>query len=216
VPVDLILPCLNEAAALPRVLGRLPAGVRAVVVDNGSTDGSAAVAASFGATVVDCAVRGYGAACHVGLEAAEAEVVAFMDADASLDPRQLVRVTAPVLSGQADLMIGRRRPVSRNVWPWHLRLANAELSRRIKRRTGVRLHDLGPMRAAGRVELLGLGLRDRRSGYPLETVVRAADAGWRITEVDVDYLPRSGRSKVTGTPLGAVRAVLDMSKVLSA
>jgi glycosyltransferase involved in cell wall biosynthesis len=216
VPVDLILPCLNEAAALPRVLGRLPAGVRAVVVDNGSTDGSAAVAASFGATVVDCAVRGYGAACHVGLEAAEAEVVAFMDADASLDPRQLVRVTAPVLSGQADLMIGRRRPVSRDVWPWHLRLANAELSRRIKRRTGVRLHDLGPMRAAGRVELLGLGLRDRRSGYPLETVVRAADAGWRITEVDVDYLPRSGRSKVTGTPLGAVRAVLDMSKVLSA
>jgi glycosyltransferase involved in cell wall biosynthesis len=213
--VDLILPCLNEAAALPWVLGRLPDGVRAVVVDNGSTDGSAEIATQLGATVVACTTRGYGAACHTGLEAATAEVVAFLDADASLDPHQLVRVTAPVLSRRIDLMVGRRRPVSRDVWPWHLRLANAELSRRIRRRTGVRLHDLGPMRAARREALLGLQLVDRRSGYPLETVVKAADAGWRIAEVDVDYLPRSGRSKVTGTPLGAARAVKDMSKVLA-
>jgi glycosyltransferase involved in cell wall biosynthesis len=213
--VDLILPCLNEAAALPWVLGRLPAGVRAVLVDNGSTDGSREIAADFGATVVSCSLRGYGAACHAGLEASTAPVVAFLDADASLDPYQLIRVTAPVLTGQVDLMLGRRRPMSRKAWPWHLRLANAELSRRIRRRTGVRLHDLGPMRAAHREALLGLGLADRRSGYPLETVVRAADAGWRIAEVDVDYLPRSGRSKVTGTPLGAARAVKDMTKVLS-
>lgn len=213
--VDLILPCLNEAAALPWVLERLPAGVRAVVVDNGSTDGSPEIAARLGASVVRCEMRGYGAACQAGLEAAEADVVAFMDADASLDPQQLTRVTAPVLAGQADLMVGRRRPLSRRSWPWHLRLANAELSRRIRRRTGVALHDLGPMRAARRSALLGLDLRDRRSGYPLETVVRAAEAGWRIAEVDVDYLPRSGRSKVTGTPLGAARAVLDMSRVLA-
>jgi glycosyltransferase involved in cell wall biosynthesis len=213
--VDLILPCLNEAAALPWVLGRLPAGVRAVVVDNGSTDGSPGIAAVLGATVIACDVRGYGAACHAGLEAATAPVVAFLDADASLDPRQLVRVTAPVLAGQIDLMLGRRRPVSRDAWPLHLRLANAELSRRIRRRTGTHLRDLGPMRAAPREALLGLGLVDRRSGYPLETVVRAADAGWRIAEVDVDYLPRSGRSKVTGTPLGAARAVRDMTKVLA-
>jgi len=213
--VDLVLPCLNEAAALPWVLERLPPGVRAIVVDNGSTDDSAAVAARLGATVVRCELKGYGAACHAGLEAAEADVVAVMDADASLDPRQLVRVLAPVVADRADLVVGRRRPVSRQVWPWHLRLANAELSRRIRQRTGVALHDLGPMRAARRAALLGLRLTDRRSGYPLETVVRAADAGWRIAEVDVDYLPRSGRSKVTGTPLGAARAVLDMSKVLA-
>lgn len=214
-PIDLILPCLNEADALPWVLDRLPAGVRAVVVDNGSTDGSPEIARRSGATVVTCELRGYGAACHAGLEAAESDVVAFMDADASLDPQQLTRVTAPVQSGRIDLMLGRRRPVSRGAWPWHLRLANAELSRRIRRRTGVRLSDLGPMRAARRVDLLALDLTDRRSGYPLETVVRAADAGWRIAEADVDYLPRSGRSKVTGTPVGAARAVLDMSKVLS-
>jgi glycosyltransferase involved in cell wall biosynthesis len=215
VPIDLVLPCLNEATALPWILERLPAGVRAIVVDNGSTDGSPEIAAAHGAVVVRCDVRGYGAACHAGLEAAEADVVAFMDADASLDPQQLIRVTAAVRSGRADLVVGRRRPVSRKAWPWQLRLANAELARRIKRRTGVVLHDLGPMRAGRRTALLGLGIRDRRSGYPLETVVRAADAGWRIAEVDVDYLPRSGRSKVTGTPLGAARAVLDMSKVLA-
>ncbi|MFI6674855.1 glycosyltransferase family 2 protein [Kribbella sp. NPDC050470] len=214
-PIDLILPCLNEAGALPWILDRLPAGFRAVVVDNGSTDGSPEIARRSGATVVTCEVRGYGAACHAGLEAAESDIVAFMDADASLDPQQLTRVTAPVQSGRIDLMLGRRRPVSRGAWPWHLRLANAELSRRIRRRTGVRLSDLGPMRAARRVDLLALDLNDRRSGYPLETVVRAADAGWRIAEADVDYLPRSGRSKVTGTPVGAARAVLDMSKVLS-
>jgi glycosyltransferase involved in cell wall biosynthesis len=123
--VDLVLPCLNEAAALPWILERLPPGVRAIVVDNGSTDGSPEIAAQLGATVVSCEVKGYGAACHAGLEAAEADVVAVMDADASLDPRQLVRVTAPVVAGRADLVVGRRRPVSRDAWPWHLRLANA-------------------------------------------------------------------------------------------
>lgn len=213
--VDLILPCLNEAAALPWVLGRLPSGVRAIVVDNGSTDDSPAIATTHGATVVHCAIKGYGAACHAGLEASTAPIVAFLDADASLDPRQLVRVIAPIEAGVSDLMLGRRKPVSRDAWPWHLRLANAELARRIRRRTGLTLRDLGPMRAARREALLGLGITDRRSGYPLETVVRASDAGWRIAEVDVDYLPRSGRSKVTGTPLGAARAVRDMSKVLA-
>lgn len=213
--VDLILPCLNEAAALPWVLGRLPSGVRAIVVDNGSTDDSPAIATTHGATVVHCAIKGYGAACHAGLEASTAPIVAFLDADASLDPRQLVRVIAPIEAGSSDLMLGRRKPVSRDAWPWHLRLANAELARRIRRRTGLTLRDLGPMRAARREALLGLGITDRRSGYPLETVVRASDAGWRIAEVDVDYLPRSGRSKVTGTPLGAARAVRDMSKVLA-
>src|SRR3954465_6077344 len=132
-PVDLILPCLNEAAALPWILERLPSGVRALVVDNGSPDGSADVAESLGVTVVRCDTKGYGAACHAGLEAARTEVVAFMDADASLDPRQLVRCPARVIAGPAALMLGRRRPVSRAAWPWHLRLANTELSRRIRR-----------------------------------------------------------------------------------
>lgn len=213
--VDVVLPCLDEAPALRWLLPRLPTGTRAVVVDNGSTDGSAAVAAEHGALVVHEARRGFGAACHAGLLAATADVVAFMDADGSLDPSQLPRVLGPVVAGDADLVLGRRRPTSARAWPWHLRYANRVLTRRLERRTGLRLHDLGPMRAARRSALLDLRLTDRRSGYPLEMVVRAADAHWSVTEVDVDYAPRTGRSKVTGTPLGVVRAVRDMSGVLA-
>jgi glycosyltransferase involved in cell wall biosynthesis len=214
--VDVVLPCLDEAAALPWVLSRMPAGCRAVVVDNGSTDGSARIARDAGALVVSEPQRGFGAACQAGLAASDAEIVAFMDADGSLDPRQLIRVLDPVLAGTADLVLAARRPTEWAAWPWHLRLANRELARRTARRCGVQLRDLGPMRAARRTALLDLDLRDRRSGYPLETVVRAADAGWRILEVQADYRPRTGRSKVTGTPLGAMRAVRDMSKVLAA
>jgi glycosyltransferase involved in cell wall biosynthesis len=212
--VDVILPCLNEADALGWILGRMPPGMRPIVVDNGSTDGSAVIAHEHGARVVAAPQRGYGAACHAGLLAARAPVVAVMDADATLDPQQLDRVVAPIIDGAADLVIGCRSPVNAAAFPWPLRLANRELSRRLLRRTGLRIADLGPMRAARREALLALNLRDRRSGYPAETVVRAADAGWRIVEVSVDYLPRRGRSKVTGSPLGAWRAVRDMSAAL--
>jgi glycosyltransferase involved in cell wall biosynthesis len=193
----------------------MPDGYRAIVVDNGSTDGSAEIAARLGATVVHAPVRGFGAACARGLEAASAEIVAFMDADASLDPLQLPRVVDHVEAGDADLVLGARRPTQRGAWPWHLRLANRELCRRIGSRTGLRLHDLGPMRAGRRDALLALDLADRRSGYPLEMLVAASDRRWRVREVEVDYLPRSGRSKVTGTPLGVARAVRDMSRILT-
>jgi glycosyltransferase involved in cell wall biosynthesis len=214
--VDVILPCLNEAEALGWVLARMPSGARPIVVDNGSTDDSVAIADNHGAHVVYAPQRGYGAACHAGLSAANASVVAVMDADGSLDPQQLDRVVAPVVGRIADLVIGRRRPVNAAAFSWSLRVANRELCRRLQRRTGQLLSDLGPMRAARREALLALQLRDRRSGYPAETLVRAADAGWRIVEVSVDYLPRRGRSKVTGSPLGAWRAVRDMNAVLRA
>ena len=214
--VDVVLPCLDEAAALPWVLGRVPPGYRAIIVDNGSTDGSADVAAACGALVVQERRRGFGAACHAGLLAAEAELVAFLDADGSLDPAELPALVSPVTGDQADLVLGRRRPDVRGAWPWHLRVANAEVCRMLHRRTGLRVQDLGPMRVARREPLLALRLTDRRSGYPLEMVKAAADAGWRIQERDVAYRPRTGRSKVTGTPLGVVRTVRDMRKVLAA
>jgi glycosyltransferase involved in cell wall biosynthesis len=212
--VEVILPCLDEAQALPWVLERMPPGIAPIVVDNGSTDGSVAIARALGATVVTATQRGYGAACHAGLLAARAPIVAVMDADASLDPVQLWRVIDPIVEGRADLMLGARRPVERGAQPLRLRWANRVLARRLRRRTGLRLHDLGPMRAARRSDLLALGLTDRRSGYPAETVVRAADAGWRVAEVSVDYRRREGRSKVTGTPLGAWRAVRDLSAAI--
>ena len=213
--VDLVLPCLDEAAALPWILGRVPAGVHVIVADNGSSDGSPEVAAALGATVVHEARAGYGAACHAGLTAATADLVAFLDADASLDPADLPLLLEPLVTGRADLVVGRRRCVQATAWPWHLRLANRELARRVRRRTGIGLRDIGPARAARRESLLQLGIADRRSGYPVETVVRAADAGWRVEAVDVPYYPRTGQSKVTGTPLGAIQAVRDMSRVLA-
>jgi len=213
--VDVVLPCLNEAEALPWVLDRIPPGWRAVVVDNGSTDGSAGIARERGATVVHEARRGFGAACHAGLTAATAELVCFCDCDATLDPALLVPFVREVLDGEADLVLGRRRPQGRGAWPVHARAGNLALSLMLRRRTGLRLHDLGPLRAARRETLLGLDLTDRRSGYPLQMVVRAADAGWHITEHDVPYLPRSGASKVTGTWRGTWQAVRDMGRVLA-
>ncbi|MEV0151374.1 MULTISPECIES: glycosyltransferase family 2 protein [unclassified Nonomuraea] len=212
--VDVVLPCLNEEAALPWVLGRMPPGFAPIVVDNGSTDGSARLAAELGARVVSEPRRGFGAACHAGLLACVADVVCFMDADASLDPRRLPDVAAPVLAGRSDLVLGRRVPQPGASWPAHARLGNAVLAAILRRRTGIGLRDLGPMRACRRAGLIDLGLTDRRFGYPLEMVLRAAAAGWRIDEVDVGYLRRHGRSKVTGTVRGTLRAVADMRQVM--
>jgi glycosyltransferase involved in cell wall biosynthesis len=212
--VDVILPVLDEAAALPAVLGRVPDGYRAIVVDNGSRDRSGEVARAAGALVVDEPVRGFGAACWAGLRAATADVVCFMDADGSLDPRELSRVADPVAGGDADLLLGARRATA-GVWPLHARAANRVLARELRRRTGMTLTDLGPMRAARREALLDLGIADRRFGWPLEMVLRAARAGWRIEEVPVAYAPRIGRSKVTGSVRGTARAVRDMARVLA-
>jgi len=212
---DVVLPVLNEREALPWVLERMPAGYAPIVVDNGSTDGSGEVAAALGARVVREHVPGFGAACFAGLEAATADIVCFMDCDASFDPRELPRVTDPVAAGTADLMLGARRAVRDAAWPLHARAANAVLAFELRRRTGAQMTDLGPMRAAHREPLLALGIRDRRFGWPLEMVLRASAAGWRIEEVPVSYLAREGRSKITGTVRGTVRAVRDMAGVLA-
>jgi dTDP-L-rhamnose 4-epimerase len=211
---DVILPVLDEARALPWVLTRMPPAHRPIVVDNGSRDGSADVARAHGALVVDEPARGFGAACWTGLQAATAEVVCFMDADASLDPLELPRVSGRLLDGHADLVLGAR-VADRGAWPVHARAANRLLARELRRRSGAPLTDLGPMRAARRAALLDLGIADRRFGWPLEMVLRAAAAGWRIDEVAVTYRPRVGRSKVTGTVRGTARAVSDMARVLA-
>jgi glycosyltransferase involved in cell wall biosynthesis len=213
--IDVILPCLNEAGALPWVLSRMPAGYRPIVADNGSTDGSAIIAADHGACVVSVPQRGFGAACHAGLLAAKSDIVCIMDADASFDPRDLPVVADPVLAGDVDLMLGRRAVTGRGAWPVHARLGNMVLAAELRRRIGVPVRDLGPMRAARREELLTLPMSDRRFGYPLEMVVRAAEAGWRIAEADVPYHPRTGKSKVTGTVGGTIRTVRDMRRVLA-
>lgn len=211
---DVILPVLNERDALPWVLERMPAGYAPIVVDNNSTDGSGELAATLGARVVRETTPGFGAACFAGLTAATDELVCFMDCDASFDPRELPKVADPVAAGTHDLMLGARRPTARGAWPVHARVANTVLALELRRRSRVKVRDIGPMRAARREALLALGIQDRRFGWPLEMVLRAANAGWRIGEVEVAYHPRDGESKVTGTMKGTVRAVRDMAGVL--
>jgi glycosyltransferase involved in cell wall biosynthesis len=214
--VDVILPVLDEAEALPWVLERMPAGFVPIVVDNGSTDGSAAIAERLGALVIDAPQRGFGAACFAGLLAADAPAVCFMDADGSLDPRELMLVAAPLLRREADLVLGARNATARGAWPLRARIANRALGQAVYRRSGQRLRDIAPMRAAWREPLLGLGLVDRRFGWPLEMILRATDAGWRVSEVEVSYRARrGGRSKVTGSLTGTVRAVRDMAAALA-
>lgn len=210
---DVVLPVLDEVGAIPRVLASLPPGYRPIVVDNGSRDGSGDLARSLGAVVVVEPRRGFGAACHAGLVASRDDVVCFMDCDGSLDGADLPVVADPVVAGEADLVLGAR-VAERGAWPLHARLANRWLARRVRRRAALAVTDLGPMRAARRRALLALGIEDRRCGWPLEMVLRAGAAGWRVHEVPVRYAPRVGRSKVTGTVRGTVQAVRDMAGVL--
>jgi glycosyltransferase involved in cell wall biosynthesis len=211
---EVILPVLDEVQAIPTVLGALPPGYQAIVVDNGSRDGSAACAAKLGARVIHEPMRGFGAACHAGLCAARGEIVCVMDCDGSLDPRDLPRLVAPIAQNIADLTLGRRRPLPGS-WPAHARLANSALALMLRMRWGVTLHDLGPMRAARREALLELHLTDRAFAYPLEMVMRAAQERWRVSEIPVTYSPRIGQSKVTGTLKGSLRATSEMARILA-
>lgn len=213
--MDVVLPCLDEAEALPGVLAALPEGFDAVVCDNGSTDGTPEVAARLGALVVHEPRPGYGAAVHTGLEATRTEVVAVVDADGSLDPAELPAMVRLLLDTDTDLVVGRRVPQTRGVWPWHARVGNLVLSGLMRVR-GVSVRDIAPIRVARRQALLDLGITDRAFGYPLELLIRAGAAGWRIREVDVAYRPRAGgRSKVSGSLKGTARAVRDMSAALA-
>jgi glycosyltransferase involved in cell wall biosynthesis len=210
---DVILPALDEAKAIGWVLERMPNGYHPIVVDNGSTDATADLARSAGAQVVDQPIKGFGSACWAGLQAATSDIVCFMDCDASLDPVALPMLVGLVERGDADLVIGARI-AKRGAWPAHARFANRALAMELRRRTGLSLEDIGPMRAMKRQALLDLGMEDRRSGWPLEMVLRSSNAGLKIMNVPVAYHEREGRSKVTGTVRGTIRAIEDMGKLL--
>ncbi len=238
VTCELVIPCRDEAAALPDLLARVPEGIGVIVVDNGSTDGTAAVAERCGAQVVQEPRAGYGAAVHAGVVSARTDWVAVIDGDGSLDPSEVPRLLELALADTATaesrdepqgagadgvvappppvMVVGRRRPVARGLWPWHARLGNAAVLRWLRWRTGLRVRDIAPLRVCRREDLLALDVRDRRFGYPVELLVRAAGAGWHLVEVDVDYLPRAAgtRSKVSGSVTGSLRAARDFAKVL--
>jgi glycosyltransferase involved in cell wall biosynthesis len=215
--VTVVLPALDEAAALPAALASFPAGIDLLVVDNGSSDGTAAVAAAAGARVVVEPRRGFGAACWAGVQASpRAEVIAFADADGSFDGADLAAVAGPVLRGQADLVIGSRTTGVREqgAMTAFAAAANRALGLASRLLFGVPLSDLGPFRAIRRDTLLALGVRDRGQGWPLEMVGRAGRAGLRVVEVPVGYRPRAGgTSKVSGSLRGSLRAAAAMAAV---
>ena len=214
---DLVLPCRDEGPALRQLLPAVPSEFSVIVVDNGSTDDTADVARELGATVVHEARPGYGAAVHAGLLAATSDYVAVMDGDGSFDSLELLALLDDVRAGSCDLATGRRRPVRRGVWPWHARAGNRLVLWWLRRRTGLPVHDIAPMRVCRREDLLALDVQDRRFGYPVELLQKAQHAGWRIAERDVAYLPRAEgtRSKVSGSVRGTVRTARDFARVLS-
>ncbi|GJF12231.1 glycosyl transferase [Mycolicibacterium cyprinidarum] len=214
-PVTVVLPCLDEAESLPGVLAALPAGYTALVVDNNCTDDTAEVARQHGAQVVTESRPGYGSAVHAGVVAASTPIVAVLDADGSLDPGELPTLVEDLDRG-ADLAIGRRRAAPGLRWPWHARLGTAAVCWRLRTRYGLQVHDIAPMRVARRDALLSLDVTDRRCGYPLELLVRAAQAGWSVVERDVVYGARTGgTSKVSGSVRGSATAALDFWRVIS-
>lgn len=215
--VCVVLPALNEADALPAALEGRPADVRIIVVDNGSTDDTATVAAELGVEVVVEPQRGFGAACKRGLDVSEgADVIAYMDADHTCAWEDLDALTAPILAGNADLVLGRRRRELHQpgAMAWHVGVANRVLALACRRLAGVDVHDVPPYRAIRRQALVDLDLQDRTYGWPLEMVLQAGRAGLRVAEVPVQYRRRVGTSKVTGSIGGTTRATTRMLGVL--
>lgn len=205
----LVIPALNEAGVIGDLVRRVPPGTvrEVIVVDNGSVDGTAAVAAAAGARVVREDRRGYGAACWAGVRAvsADVDVVAFLDGDGSQLPEELPAVLEPIAAGRADFVLGARRFAGAH--PRHAALGTRLVARFISWRHGTPLTDIAPFRAI-RLDLLRrLDMRDRAFGWPVEMVAKAAARGARIIEVPVSHAPRqAGRSKVSGTLVGSLRA----------
>jgi len=215
--VTVIIPALNEEASLPLVLRDLPPVGRVIVVDNGSSDASARLAAEGGATVVAEPRRGYGSACLRGLAAivelaaagsAPPRVVAFLDADYSDHPELLPALVAPIAAGAADFVLGSRLLGEREpgAMPIQSLFGNRLACFLMRHLFGGRYTDLGPFRAIGYGALLGLGMVDRDFGWTVEMQIKATRAGLRTIEVPVPYRRRIGRSKISGTLVGTLRA----------
>jgi glycosyltransferase involved in cell wall biosynthesis len=211
--IDVVIPALNEEASIALVLADLPPIVRlTVVVDNASTDATAAVAQAAGARVVVESRRGYGSACLAGIAALHGgdppDILVFLDADYSDHPDELPALIEPILDGRADLVIGSRVLGARE--PGALlpqaRFGNWLASRLIRLFYGLKVSDLGPFRAIRWPTLMRLGMVDRDFGWTAEMQVKAARERCRYFEVPVSYRKRVGVSKITGTIGGSIRA----------
>ena len=211
VKIVAVIPALNEEGSIGRVVAAVPHDLVAevIVVNNGSTDRTAEVARAAGARVVTELERGYGAACKAGLDAAaDADILVYLDGDASDQPEELVNVLGPVARGEAELAIGSRLLGQREAgaMPPHAVFGNWLTARLVRLLYGVRITDLGSFRAIRRADLVALDMRERTYGWPVEMIVKAARRGYRIREVPVTHRKRIGKSKVAGTIMGSLKA----------
>ena len=208
--VSVIIPALNEGRAIGRVITDLPECVdEVIVVDNGSTDDTAEVAAKAGARVVKEERRGYGAACMAGIAiASQSDLIAFIDGDYSDYPGELAAVMEPVARDEVDLCIGSRPGAvdGRAVMPWHQRLGNWFLCRVVGVVHGYCYDDFGPMRCISRSVLEDLDMQDRNYGWTAEMQLKACGMGARVEQVQVGYRHRIGESKISGTVKGSIFA----------
>jgi len=217
--VSLIIPALNEAECLKSLLPEVPHTLlhETIVVDNGSTDATAAVAQAIGVRVVREPRRGYGAACAAGVIAASGEVLVFMDGDGSFIPQELVRLVEPIQQGEADMVLGTRLRggMTAGAMPPHQRFGNHLVAWLVRLFYRIELTDLGPFRAIRRDLLDQLQMQDQTYGWPLEMLVKAARCKARLLEVPVSYRPRlAGQSKVGGTVLGTILATYKIFQVM--
>jgi hypothetical protein len=209
--IALIIPARNEELSLPGVLGNVPREItRVVVVDNGSTDATAQVAAEYGARVVSEPVAGYGRACLAGLAFLRndpPEIVAFVDADGSDDLSLMTDLIAPVVVGVADLVLERRIPVVAAALSFQQRFGHFLATGLIRVFWKHHYRDLGPMRVIRWADLERLAMTDQAFGWTVEMQVRALKHGLRIREIDVPYHQRTaGKSKISRTITGTVKA----------
>ena len=217
--VGVVIPALNEEAAIPKVIAAIPGWVdRVIVADNGSTDDTHARAEAMGATVVREPLRGYGAACLAGIAAlGPVDIVVFLDGDFSDDPSEMARLVDPIASGRADFVLGSR--VNAQAMPGSLtfpqRFGNALACGLMRKLFGVTYSDLGPFRAIRGSALKALDMRDRAYGWTVEMQIKAARAGLVIEEIPVSYRPRIGISKISGTVRGSVMAGVTILSVIA-
>lgn len=208
--VAVVIPALNEERSLPRVLADLPAVGAVIVVDNGSDDRTAEVAAAAGARVVSAPTRGYGRACQAGIAKAAAfnpQILVILDADFSDDPRELPLLVDPILNGEADLVMGDRTALADSgALPPHQVFGNRLATMLIWATSGLKTRDMGPFRAIRWEALTALHMRDPTYGWNVEMSLKAARAGLRVSEVPVHYRERIGTSKISGTIRGSLRA----------